>query len=467
MSQASQTGCRECRRLREELEASGKRIEELERQLAQARKDSSTSSKPPSSDIVKPPKPAPTAPDGKRKIGAQTGHPKHERVPFSCEQLTAPAREHRLDQCPDCGGALLEPGPDKRPRVQQQVEVLDVPLRIEEHRALPSFCPACDRLHYAPLPDEVQAAGLVGPRLTALVAFMKGPCHASYSTIRIFLRDVVGVTVSRGHLANLIGKVSEALDKPYDELLKALPGQGILNIDETGHKVNGDLFWTWCFRASLFTLFKIDPRRSADVLIKALGEEFDGVIGCDCFSAYKRFRREFDVRVQFCLAHLIRDVKYLTTLTNKQDRGYGERLLWSLKRLFKVIHKKGELSEKDFKEQLQEAKEMVLLMGRVEAYGPESATMACRLETFGEAYFQFLLTPGLEPTNNSAEQAIRFVVIDRRVTQGTRGKKGNHWSERIWTIAASCAQQGKSVFGFLAAAVLASFTGAEAPSLLR
>jgi len=53
------------------------------------------------------------------------------------------------------------------------------------------------------------------------------------------------------------------------------------------------------------------------------------------------------------------------------------------------------------------------------------------------------------------------------VTQGTRGEKGNHWCERIWTIAATCAQQGKSVFGFLAAAVLASFSGGEAPSLLR
>jgi transposase len=467
MSQASQTGCRECRRLQGELEASAKRIEELERQLAQARKDSSTSSKPPSSDIVKPPKPAPTTPDGKRHIGAQPGHAKHERVPFSPEQLTAPAHHHRLDHCPDCGGPLRDPGPDKRPRVVQQVEILDVPLRIEEHRGLPFFCPACDRLHYAPLPKEVQAAGLVGPRLTALVAFMKGPCHASFSTVRIFLRDVVGVTVSRGHLANLIDKVSEALDKPYDELLRALPEEDLLNIDETGHKVNGDLFWTWCFRAGLYTLFKIDPRRSADVLIETLGREFDGVIGCDLFSAYKRFRRECSVTVQFCLAHLIRDVKYLTTLSNKQDRSYGQRLLWCLKALFKVIHRKDELSEKDFKEQLQAAKENVLGMARVEAYGPESAVMAWRLENFGEAYFQFLLTPGLEPTNNLAEQAIRFVVIDRRVTQGTRGEKGNHWCERIWTVAATCAQQGKSVFGFLAAAVLASFTGTEAPSLLR
>jgi transposase len=42
--------------------------------------------------------------------------------------------------------------------------------------------------------------------------------------------------------------------------------------------------WTWCFRAELCTLFEIDPPRSAAVLIEVLGEEFDGVLGCDCFT---------------------------------------------------------------------------------------------------------------------------------------------------------------------------------------
>jgi transposase len=46
--------------------------------------------------------------------------------------------------------------------------------------------------------------------------------------------------------------------------------------------------WTWCFRASLYTLFKIDPTRSGDVLVQVLGREFDGVLGCDCLYAFTR-----------------------------------------------------------------------------------------------------------------------------------------------------------------------------------
>ena len=96
-------------------------------------------------------------------------------------------------------------------------------------------------------------AGLFGPRLTALVAFMKGVCHASFSTIRKFLRDVVRVDISRGYLAKLIGKVSESLAKSYAELFERLPGEAVLNIDETGHKEYHEKFWTWCFRAQLYT----------------------------------------------------------------------------------------------------------------------------------------------------------------------------------------------------------------------
>src|SRR4029079_3430932 len=104
-------------------------------------------------------------------------------------------------------------------------------------------------------------------------------CHASFSTIRKSLRDVVRITVSRGQLAKIIGKVSQALESPYEGLLEDPPIQARLNIDETGHKRNGARMWTWCFRAGLYTLFKIDPKRDTGVLIGVLGTEFDGVLG--------------------------------------------------------------------------------------------------------------------------------------------------------------------------------------------
>jgi Transposase IS66 family len=113
-----------------------------------------------------------------------------------------------------------------------------------------------------------------------------------------------------------------------------------------------------CTRSS-----KIDPTRSAEVLIEVLGAEFNGVLGCDYFSAYRRYLREFDVSLQFCLAHLIRDVKFLTTLPDARDRMYGTRLREALRELFGVIHRREGPPAKEFQSQLETARAEVLRCG--------------------------------------------------------------------------------------------------------
>src|SRR6516225_3466369 len=109
MGAEATTPCANCERLQAQVEALTATVVRLEAtlqqvqaQLAAARKDSSTSSKPPSSDLVKPPKPAPPLGQDKRKAGGQPGHPKHERPLVPPEQLTAPPHEYLLEICPDC-----------------------------------------------------------------------------------------------------------------------------------------------------------------------------------------------------------------------------------------------------------------------------------------------------------------------------------------------------------------------------
>jgi transposase len=92
--------------------------------------------------------------------------------------------------------------------------------------------------------------------------------------------------------------------------------------------------------------------------------------------------------------------------------------------------------------------------------------MAKRFANHGESYFTFITTPGLDPTNNVAERAFRFVVLDRVVTQGTRGESGRRWCERIWTTLATCNQRGISAFAFLRTAIGEWMEGRESPSLL-
>jgi transposase len=445
----------------EELQA---RIVLLEAELATAKKDSHNSSKPPSSDIVKKPKDKPK--NGKKRgRGGQPGHTRHERPPFPDDQVDY--TELRLVECPDCHGPVV---PSKLPpKIIQQIE-LPLPnqmISVVGFRSHACWCRKCKQVHYAPFDAATRRASLLGARLTALIAYLKGPCHCSYSTIRKFIRDVLAVTISRGYLAKLIAKASDSLQDAYDALARRLPNERQLNVDETGHKNNKEHMWAWCFRASLFTLFKIDASRGSDVLVSMLGEEFNGILGCDYFSAYRKYMKDFNVLVQFCLAHFLRDVRFLVEHPNSKNRAYGKRVLQALRALFGVIHRRDLLSATTFQVQLQDAGDELQaeIVWRVPKT-VEAANLAERFEKHGDSYLRFITTPGIEPTNNLAEQAIRFVVIDRKVTQGTRSPTGQRWLERIWTAIATCAQTGRSVFTFLHESLTAYCAGVPTPKLL-
>ena len=439
------------------------RIVELEAEVARLKKNSTTSSKPPSSDIVKPPRP-PVAGGkrGKRRAGGQPHHPQHTRPPFPPEQVDK-TWLYQWEVTPPGWKALA------RFRIVQQVELVEKPYRVTEHRARLYENLRTGQVLAAPLPVEVRRAGLLGPRLTALVAYQKGACHMSVETTRRFLADVFRLPISHGQVVKTVQKASHALGPCYEQLQEALPEQAYMGIDETGHRERGRGLWSWCFHvpgAEHFTWFHIDRSRGSKVLKRYLGRAFHGIIGCDYFSAYRKFLREMEVWLQLCWAHLIRDVKYLTTLPDRATRGYGHRLLSKIKTLFRAWHRRGQMPAERWEHAAADARREVLAVARRAPAASEALNIAKRFRKHGAEYFTFLDTPGIEPTNNGPERQIRFLAIDRKITQGTRGEAGRRWCERIWTVLATCAQQGRSAFEFIHAAITAHFTDQPFPSLL-
>jgi transposase len=456
------------------IQSQKEEIGALEMKIAKLSKNSSNSSKRPSSDDITKGKKGKKGEKGKkRKKGGQPGHPRHERPLFPQEAINI-FNSYKLDDCPDCAGEVVPL--DLPPRVTQQIELKEVITFKVEHRTYPVWCEKCGKIHYAPLPPEVVKEGLFKGRITATVAYMSNVCHASFSTIRKFFRDIVGVTVSRGYLSKVIQKVSQALERPYEELLDRLPFESAINVDETGHKENGDKFWTWVFKADLYVLFKIDKSRGSKVLIDVLGKEFNGVLGCDYFSAYRKYMKDFNVSIQFCIAHLIRDIKFLAGLPDVETKIYGQKLLDAVKDMFRIIHQREQKDKDAFRTALDKTRERIIAIAINDAPScknkegkeqkREAQNMVNRFLKHGEAYFTFITTPGMGPTNNTAEQAIRFVVIDRHITQGTRSINGRKANERLWTVIATCALQGRSAFEFILKAVEAHFNCQSHPSLL-
>jgi transposase len=450
-----------------ELEAENARLsaenERLKAEIAKLKKNSTTSSKPPSSDIVKPPRPPNSGGKrGKRRAGGQPGHARHTRPAFPPEQVDQ-IRQYELPTVP----------PGWRPldqfRVVQQVELVEKPYTVTEHRARLYENLRTGQVMAAPLPAPVRRSGLLGPRLTALVAYQKGACHMSVETIRRFLGDVFGLPISHGQVIKAVRKVSESLAFSHEALQNVLPQQAYMGIDETGHRERGHGLWSWCFHVpgeDRFTWFHIDPSRGSKVLKRCLGEAFGGIIGCDYFSAYRKFLRETDVWLQLCWAHLIRDVKYLTTLSDRVTCNYGHRLLGKIKALFRTWHRRGQTPPARWQRAIAKVRAEVLAVAKRAPMRTEAQNIAKRFRDHGDAYFTFLDTPGIEPTNNGPERQIRFLAIDRKITQGTRGEAGRRWCERIWTVLATCAQQARSAFQFIHDSLIAHLTDQPCPSLL-
>lgn len=437
-----------------ELEA---KVSELQEQVARLLKNSSTSSKPPSSDIVKPPKPKSS---GSGKTGGQKGHPGFWRNVFKAEEVDE-IKEYRLSECPACKAPLSKEH-ETNPWIHQVSELPEKLTHVTEHRRCGYLCPQCHQQLYAPLPGGIEGE-IFGPRLQSLVVYMKAALHGSYTSLEEFMREVFEIPVSRSGLANQIKTVSPSLEVPYQELQGALAHEPSLHIDETGHKDNGDRYWIWAFCTRLFGFFTVEASRGSQVLKRVLGESFKGTLISDFFSAYVKYASAFQ---QFCLAHLIRDIKFLTTLPDPANQQFGVRLLRQFKRLFYFWHLRHMMPQEQYSRALAIIQRNLRSLVSEKQLPRKSQNIAHRLEKHWSSYLRFLIDPLIAPTNNLAEQTIRTVVIDRKITQGTRSKWGRQWSERIWTVLATCRKQKRSSWKFIQDCVLAQRLGTPYPSLL-
>ena len=174
--------------------------------------------------------------------------------------------------------------------------------------------------------------------------------------------------------------------------------------------------------------------------------------------------------VQFCLAHWIRDVKYLCEFPDPSVQRYGRGLLAGLQALFGTLHRKDEVSAAALEARLDKVYAQIWKAALPRSRGPCHRLiwdMAERFAKHGDAYFQFITHPDIDPTNDVVEQAMRFVVIDRHVTQGTRSAREREICERLWTVMATCALHRRSSFQWICAAITAYFKGRSAPSLIH
>ena len=449
------------------------RVKALELELAKAKKDSSTSSKSPSSDIVKPPKKKPKG-RKKSKRGGQQGHKRQLREPLPAERVDE-SFVYELDAAEVRDRGLTATDEFE---IIQHVELLDLPVHVTEHQLRKYL----DSNGKTVLPDVPELKGpIFGPRMLAMIGWLKSRAHCSYSTVALWMSDVLQVPVSRGYLAKLCnGTISASLAEAHEELKQAIPDQPQLGSDESSLKNNGKKHWIWCITAPLFTLFHIAATRGRIVLDELVGEDFTGFMNLDYYSSNCSFAWHFDIKAQYCWAHLIREIRFLLKHPNEKTKAWAEQLQDRSRKMFSAWHRRDEMSEEGFHRSMiiQRDRFLEIVRKPPDCNEAENLTERFRIVEYPQGdgvakydmsqdYFRFMFNENVEPTNNHAEQQVRHCVIDRKITQGTRSVVGQRYHERMWTAIATCGKQDRSFFAFLHQAIQAKLSGNKTPSLLK
>ena len=437
--------------------------QKLRERIARLEKNSSNSSKPPSSDIINPQ--PPNAKKKKRRIGGQKGHPKHTRPLFETDDIDKTVI-HKLSakEVRRRGLVLLQ----QTESALQQIDLPEKFYTVIDHRVQLYRAPN-GTLIKATLPKEIRKAGLFSTRMTALTGYLKARCHMSYSTVQSFFDDIMDLDISQGYLSKICTqKLSCALQPASAEVGQRIRNAPIVGTDETGHKNPAyKSAWTWCQQIPEAVFFYISDSRASQVLINILGIDYCGIIICDYFSANKKFIKLSKALVQYCWAHLIRDIKFLLTLGHKTLKRWAEGLLKVLRKIFELWKTRHRRHQGRYEKAIAKLKKAFLRKVRRPPSHNEAVNIKKRfIDGIDKCYFLFLEREGVNPTNNLSEQAIRFVVIDRRITQGTRSWAGMRWCERAWTVVATCARHKRSVYKFFLGALNATYAGTAYPKLI-
>jgi transposase len=432
-------------------------MQALQEQLTQT---SRNSSRPPSSDP--PHRERPHQPRSTRRRGGQPGHPGMTRTLIPVEEVDEVV-VLKPTQCPHCRAPLA--GDDPQPWRHQVIEIPPIKPLVTEYQWHQLACPACGAATRAPWPAGVPS-GTYGPRVQATVALCTGAYRLSKRTTQQVMEEVFGVPMSVGTISPLERATTEAVAAPVEAARTYVQAQAVAHLDETSWRQGAKRAWLWVAVTSWVTVFVVRMSRGGHVARELLGEKFSGILVTDRYSAYNWYPVRWR---QVCWAHLLRDFEAMRGRGGRSQE-IGDALLAQAHQMFAWWHRvrEGTLQRSTFRSSMTPLRrEVERLLDVGSRCGVPKTAGTCRdILKRRQALWTFVQVVGVEPTNNTAERAIRPGVLWRKGSFGTQSAEGSRFVESMLTVVTTLKQQQRNVLEYLTAACEAALQGEAAPSLL-
>lgn len=391
--------------LNHQLRKKNEEITKLKKRLSKYEtpdKNSGNSSTPPSKECMKDEIVRRTKtlrkPSGK-KPGGQEGHKGHK---LSCIDTPDEVVDDVPDYCTNCGESLAD-AERILDYVTQKVSIPELKPVVKEIRHYVMVCKNCgERIRTAPRHrsnDVVYDASV-----KSLVVYLSVVQFLPYGRIANFLHDVLGLSPSEGSLVNWVNEAKRNAQPIVDKIKEYIMSSNVVGFDESGCYCNKRLDWAWIAQTVYYTLLFRANGRGSKELTDRFGDSLERMTAVtDRHSAY--FALHF-LNHQVCLAHLLRELQYLSELDTSQK--------WSeqVANLFReAIHKRNTnptdiISKASWLDKLDS-----LLKLNVSKFGKKFDTFKNGLIKCRDYIFNFLEDPVIPPDNNASERGIRKLKI--------------------------------------------------------
>jgi transposase len=375
--------------------------------------------------------------NNKGKPGQKVGHKGLTR-PYATSDRQV---EVTMDRCPDCGTDLGSPFRIDSKIVEEIPE--PQPIIVTEYKIAHYRCPCC-RKEVAAKDPGCPHEGKFGNNVIAQATLLKYEDRIPHRKIHDAMVRIFGLKISPATIFDLTRRAADAVQSEYDAILRKIRSAPILYVDETSIHVQGERHWIWTFSTPSESFFVIRKSRGMKVLMEVLTRRFKGIIVCDGWKPYARFTN----RIQRCWAHLLRESK---DIAEKFEEAIP--LHNALKELYEILT---EALENDpppeVRKTLWQLAREALRHWIMKEYSIEKVRKFIgKINNGFDYWFTFIINPGVEPTNNRAERALRPHVVLRKILGTLRNDKGTSIHERIMTTLATWGQNGLNCLQMLTA----------------